>query len=235
MPAWWVQANQVSKTTNSGELLATGGFIIKGEKTYLAPTQLVLGFAVMFQISKESVSNHRRHRLYEHAIAEAGSNNALEAKDKDSPLDKEGENLAAQRIEMESPDEDIGDSTESENEGDLKQLTTEPNTTQISDPDDGIETTGVNKGSSESESEEETEQGGAHDNRTGKTTTLVGITSLAALGSNDQKVLEKMEPFAPKSTEQSVDDRLPTSPRDDIQSGSTTPSISRQKIGRAHV
>lgn len=65
MPAWWVHANQVSKTNGRGELLATGGFVINGEKNYLAPSQLVLGFAVMFQISKESVPNHRKHRLVE--------------------------------------------------------------------------------------------------------------------------------------------------------------------------
>ncbi|KAJ9199612.1 hypothetical protein DTO164E3_4497 [Paecilomyces variotii] len=65
MSAWWVHANQVSKTTETGELLVTGGFVIKGEKNFLAPSQLVLGFAVMFQVSMESVQNHRKHRLHD--------------------------------------------------------------------------------------------------------------------------------------------------------------------------
>lgn len=60
MAAWWVNANQVTKTTTGG-LLPTGEFEVKGEKNFLAPSQLVLGFAVMFQISKESLKNHKIH------------------------------------------------------------------------------------------------------------------------------------------------------------------------------
>ncbi|GAM34138.1 DUF814 family protein [Talaromyces pinophilus] len=63
MPSWWVQAHQVSRTNERGELLANGAFMVKGEKNYLAPGQPILGFAVLFQISKESVQNHRKHRV----------------------------------------------------------------------------------------------------------------------------------------------------------------------------
>ena len=58
MPAWWVHAGQVSKT-GPGGLLSTGEFAIQGEKNFLAPSQIALGLGVMFQISKESVRNHR--------------------------------------------------------------------------------------------------------------------------------------------------------------------------------
>ncbi|KAJ5103160.1 hypothetical protein N7532_003689 [Penicillium argentinense] len=61
MSAWWVHANQVSKIAEvGGGILPTGSFQVKGEKNFLAPSQLVLGFAVMFQISKESVRNHKQ-------------------------------------------------------------------------------------------------------------------------------------------------------------------------------
>ncbi|KAF9883825.1 hypothetical protein FE257_002762 [Aspergillus nanangensis] len=63
MPAWWVHANQVSKTAPAGDLLPMGEFLSKGEKNFLAPAQLVLGFGVMFQISKESLKNHKLHRF----------------------------------------------------------------------------------------------------------------------------------------------------------------------------
>jgi hypothetical protein len=63
MPAWWVHAHQVSKTAEAGGLLPAGDFLVKGEKNFLAPSQLVLGFAVMFQISKESLKNHKLHRF----------------------------------------------------------------------------------------------------------------------------------------------------------------------------
>nr|POE93625.1 ribosome quality control complex subunit 2 [Quercus suber] len=65
MSAWWVNADQVSKTAPNGEYLTTGGFVIKGKKNFLPPAQLLLGFAVLFQISEESKANHVKHRLRE--------------------------------------------------------------------------------------------------------------------------------------------------------------------------
>ncbi|KAL4924475.1 putative DUF814 domain protein [Aspergillus undulatus] len=59
MSAWWVEAGQVSKTSAAGDLLPVGEFLVKGEKSFLAPSQLVLGFAVMWQVSKESLKNHK--------------------------------------------------------------------------------------------------------------------------------------------------------------------------------
>ncbi|KAJ6028074.1 hypothetical protein N7540_003650 [Penicillium herquei] len=62
MAAYWVHANQVSKTSETGGgILPTGDFQIKGEKNFLAPSQLVLGFSILFQISKESLRNHKIH------------------------------------------------------------------------------------------------------------------------------------------------------------------------------
>ncbi|KAF2495396.1 hypothetical protein BU16DRAFT_389303 [Lophium mytilinum] len=70
MSAWWVNANQVSKTTPAGEYLAAGGFIIGGKKNFLPPAQLILGFAVMFQISDESKAKHVKHRLLDEGASE---------------------------------------------------------------------------------------------------------------------------------------------------------------------
>ena len=63
MPAWWVDASQVSKTTPTGDLLPDGSFVIQGEKIYLRPTQLLLGFGIMFKVSEESKMRHLRHRI----------------------------------------------------------------------------------------------------------------------------------------------------------------------------
>lgn len=63
MSAWWVNADQVSKTAPTGEYLTTGGFMIRGKKNFLPPAQLLLGFAVMFQISEQSKAKHVKHRL----------------------------------------------------------------------------------------------------------------------------------------------------------------------------
>ncbi|KAL4975872.1 hypothetical protein BDW66DRAFT_136518 [Aspergillus desertorum] len=62
MSAYWVDAAQVSKTSPAGDLLPVGKFVVKGEKNYLAPSQLVLGFGVMWQVSKESLVNHKSFR-----------------------------------------------------------------------------------------------------------------------------------------------------------------------------
>jgi hypothetical protein len=61
MSAWWTHAHQVSKIAENGSgIMPTGVFQIKGEKNFLAPSQLVLGFGIMFQISQESVRNHKQ-------------------------------------------------------------------------------------------------------------------------------------------------------------------------------
>ncbi|KAF2487231.1 hypothetical protein BDY17DRAFT_243734 [Neohortaea acidophila] len=61
--AWWVNADQVSKTAPSGEFLTPGSFVVRGKKNFLPPAQLLLGFAVLFQISEESKARHVKHRL----------------------------------------------------------------------------------------------------------------------------------------------------------------------------
>ena len=65
MAAWWVNAEQVSKTSPSGEYLATGNFAIRGQKNFLPPAQLILGFGIMFRVSEESKARHLKHRLRE--------------------------------------------------------------------------------------------------------------------------------------------------------------------------
>jgi predicted ribosome quality control (RQC) complex YloA/Tae2 family protein len=65
MSAYWVNADQVSKSAPAGEFLPTGSFMIRGKKNFLPPAQLILGFGVMFQISEESRARHVKHRIYD--------------------------------------------------------------------------------------------------------------------------------------------------------------------------
>ncbi|KAL8994031.1 MAG: hypothetical protein Q9169_005891 [Polycauliona sp. 2 TL-2023] len=62
MSAWWVHPEQVSKSGSTGDYLPAGNFNIKGEKVYLPPAHLLLGFGVLFQINEESLARHRKHR-----------------------------------------------------------------------------------------------------------------------------------------------------------------------------
>ena len=58
--AYWVHANQVSKTAPTGEYLSTGSFMIRGKKNFLPPAQHILGFSVLFKIDEESVEERRK-------------------------------------------------------------------------------------------------------------------------------------------------------------------------------
>lgn len=48
--SWWVYPNQVSKTTESGEYITKGSFIIRGKKNYISYAELILGLTVMYKI-----------------------------------------------------------------------------------------------------------------------------------------------------------------------------------------
>ncbi|KAG4433677.1 hypothetical protein IFR05_010845 [Cadophora sp. M221] len=69
MSAWWVNADQVSKSAPTGEFLPTGNFMISGKKNFLPPAALLLGFGVLFQISEDSKARHNKHRLQDDAPA----------------------------------------------------------------------------------------------------------------------------------------------------------------------
>lgn len=65
MAAWWVKAEQVSKTLPGGHILPPGSFTIQGEKNFLPPSPLLVGFAVLFRVSEESRAKHTKHKIYE--------------------------------------------------------------------------------------------------------------------------------------------------------------------------
>ncbi|RAK85134.1 hypothetical protein BO79DRAFT_201692 [Aspergillus costaricaensis CBS 115574] len=101
MSAYWVTASQVSKTADAGGLLPTGEFLIKGEKNFLAPSQLVLGFGVMFQVSKESLRNHKLHRFDEPVATET----PVEAQETDKEAEGKPNAQADEAADEENKDE----------------------------------------------------------------------------------------------------------------------------------
>ncbi|ETM54745.1 hypothetical protein F442_02017 [Phytophthora nicotianae P10297] len=58
--AYWVHADQVSKTAPAGEYLTTGSFMIRGKKNYIQPSRLEMGLAILFRIDESCISNHAR-------------------------------------------------------------------------------------------------------------------------------------------------------------------------------
>lgn len=88
MSAWWVDIKQVSKTAPTGEYLAVGAFNVSGKKNYLPPAQLLLGFAVAFQVSEDSKARHLKHRFKEPVTANAADTAAV---DHDAAQDSDDE------------------------------------------------------------------------------------------------------------------------------------------------
>lgn len=60
--AWWVEANQVSKTAPTGEYLTVGSFMVRGKKNFLPPSQLEMGLAVLFRVSDDDIDGLARHK-----------------------------------------------------------------------------------------------------------------------------------------------------------------------------
>lgn len=60
--AYWVRADQVSKTAPTGEYLETGSFMIRGKKNFLPPCHLILGLSIMFKLEESSISRHAGER-----------------------------------------------------------------------------------------------------------------------------------------------------------------------------
>ena len=123
MAAWWVNADQVSKTAPTGEYLTTGGFMIRGQKNFLPPSQLLLGFACYWLISEESRANHGKHRLMRTESMLSGEAEALDADARGLTIEDsdEEQNDGEQDDEEHEaiPDvEDVGDAGEEEIEED---------------------------------------------------------------------------------------------------------------------
>ncbi|KAF9584764.1 hypothetical protein BGW38_005269 [Lunasporangiospora selenospora] len=60
--AYWVHADQVSKSAPTGEYLTTGSFMIRGKKNFLPPVQLVYGFGFLFKLDDSSIGAHLNER-----------------------------------------------------------------------------------------------------------------------------------------------------------------------------
>jgi len=101
MSAWWVNADQVSKLGPTGEFLPIGNFMVRGEKNFLPPAQLLLGFGVMFRISEESEARHAKHRIQNETTSigglEADRSMAEETQQGSPPREEEHEAINESR------------------------------------------------------------------------------------------------------------------------------------------
>ena len=119
MAAWWVDAGQVSKTAPTGEYLTTGGFMIRGKKNFLPPSQLLLGFGVLFLVSEDSRRNHAGKGRYADSDGlERSESIAIEQEGRE--LDGDMQDLTVQDNEKDGNSSDFGNAAneaEAEAEG----------------------------------------------------------------------------------------------------------------------
>ncbi|KAE8337492.1 hypothetical protein BDV24DRAFT_139938 [Aspergillus arachidicola] len=119
MSAWWVQASQITKTAEVGGLLPMGDFLVKGEKNFLAPSQLVLGFGVTFQISKDSLKNHKTHFVDEPEAPEPTTEGGHEqAGESTQGSEQQQETEEAHKPSLDPKEQAEEQSSDSENEQD---------------------------------------------------------------------------------------------------------------------
>jgi hypothetical protein len=137
MSAYWVDAAQVSKTSAVGDLLPVGEFLVKGEKNFLAPSQLVLGFAVMWQISKESLVNHKSFRSEEAPalqdqvtdedkianVQEGNPDEPIQASEKADEVEEQKREQEEEQAEGSESDDEQGDSNATSTENQLQPST----------------------------------------------------------------------------------------------------------------
>ncbi|TPP61476.1 Nuclear export mediator factor NEMF [Fasciola gigantica] len=65
--AWWVRADQVSKTAPSGEYMNTGAFMIRGRKNYLPMSNFFYGFGILFK-GKKAAKNKLLNRISDKSL-----------------------------------------------------------------------------------------------------------------------------------------------------------------------
>jgi len=82
--AYWVHADQVSKTPPTGLYLPTGSFMIRGKKNFLPRLPLVMGIGLLFRVDEESLARHaneRRVRAVEEGVTEAEVEAGMETRE----------------------------------------------------------------------------------------------------------------------------------------------------------
>lgn len=112
MGAWWVNADQVSKSAATGDFLSEGNFTVQGKKNHLAPAQLLLGFGIMFRISDASKDRHVKHRLHDGDAAGADETE----QEKPNPLSGGEVDGAAEDVAEQEDDDSLSDVQSEEDE-----------------------------------------------------------------------------------------------------------------------
>ncbi|KAF9354639.1 hypothetical protein BGX34_010898 [Mortierella sp. NVP85] len=131
--AYWVRADQVSKSAPTGEYLTTGSFMIRGKKNFLPPVQLVYGFGMLFKLDDSSIANHLNERRAPTIEDESGTDAAATSESAEATSSKAQvatdavEQPAEDDADQDNDEQDIGGSDGSEDEEEIKETRTTDN------------------------------------------------------------------------------------------------------------
>ncbi|KAG0033921.1 hypothetical protein BGZ82_005920 [Podila clonocystis] len=126
--AYWVRADQVSKSAPTGEYLTTGSFMIRGKKNFLPPVQLVYGFGFLFKLDESSIGSHlneRRPRIEEEG--DEAANLQKSAENAESMMEgstEDAEREQQQNEEQEDGHDDLEESDGSDDESEGHSIST---------------------------------------------------------------------------------------------------------------
>ncbi|TDH72696.1 uncharacterized protein CCR75_006046 [Bremia lactucae] len=101
--AYWVHADQVSKSAPTGEYLTTGSFMIRGKKNFIQPSRLEMGLAILYRIDESCISNHTglvEERELRGDIKEKGGSGEIKSQQE---FEVYTEETLAEEIEIKSP------------------------------------------------------------------------------------------------------------------------------------
>ncbi|KAF8544667.1 fibronectin-binding protein A N-terminus-domain-containing protein [Trichophaea hybrida] len=113
MSAWWVGFEQVSKIGLTGDYLDAGIFNIKGNKNFLPPAQLVMGYGVLWRVDEESKKKHVKHRVGEQKEEKVTEEDVAEqegeAEGKEKEEDSDEEEFPDAKLESDDDEEAFPD------------------------------------------------------------------------------------------------------------------------------
>ncbi|KAI7860665.1 hypothetical protein BDC45DRAFT_429820 [Circinella umbellata] len=142
--AYWVNADQVSKSAPTGEYLTTGSFMIRGKKNFLPPVQLVYGFGYLFKLDESSIGNH----INDNKRLEQDEEQGVDDEQQISNVQRQNDVSMAEKNAEQKQDESTTNGIPSEKTGDEKKAVEQKDNNNDSDDDD-------NDNSSSSEDEDE--------------------------------------------------------------------------------
>ncbi|KAF1336097.1 Nuclear export mediator factor, partial [Globisporangium splendens] len=115
--AYWVHADQVSKTAPAGEYLTTGSFMIRGKKNYIQPSRLEMGLAIVFRVDESSVANHK---------GEDGGDKVPPAReyDADADVDEDATQQEETAVELEESQDTVTTQDDGDDKADVDEAST---------------------------------------------------------------------------------------------------------------